>query len=265
MLNQEIVVRCPEGIQKTSIAFEAKGGVLGHKIRFPFGRPRAARLMPVKSLQDMSELALLLTDDGFEIDTRGMTKDDIFLLDVEYEVKTEGFVDALVERSAASEFPKDRESEYWMHASLKHPKLLQTKYGRLDLRDVNFDVDVGVSEHIKTVIPNVFRAELELAVKLLAEREPHRKKVLGVAHTIAMRSRGQKSSLPEIMGDLQELFFPTTFGKYVTVTKDFHYAECLRGSNFYDALPFPTWPKTMTVVSRTDLSLDRCAAEGVLV
>ena len=28
---------------------------------------------------------------------------------------------------------------------------------------------------------------------------------------------------------------------------------------------FPTWPKNVTVVSRTDLNLEKCAAEGVLV
>ena len=40
VLNQEMVVYCPENIQKNSIIFEARGGVLPRKIKFPYGKPR---------------------------------------------------------------------------------------------------------------------------------------------------------------------------------------------------------------------------------
>ncbi|WP_309492716.1 hypothetical protein [Candidatus Hecatella orcuttiae] len=264
VLNQEIVVLCPESVQHFSIAFEATGGFLSQKIKFPFGKPLRVRLRPLRSLQDLSE-AIFLTEEGFEINTRGMQAEDTFLLDVDYRITDPKFVDALVQRNHARELPKDRESEYWMHAQLKHPKVFQTKYGRLDLRDVDFSVNVGISEDIKMSIPSAFRRELEAGVKLLMERDPHRKYMLGREHVKAMRARGKGKSVIELLGDLQDLFFPRTFRKFVEVKKDFRYSECHRGSDFYETVPFPTWPKTMKVISRTDLGLERYAAEGILV
>jgi len=47
------------------------------------------------------------------------------------------------------------------------------------------------------------------------------------------------------------------------VEQDFRYHDCFRGVDYY-AAPFPTWPKFMTVVTRTDLNLSKPAAEGFL-
>jgi|SRR2546421_4068005 len=264
VLSQEIVIHCPEQVQQFSIAFEATGGLIGHKIKFPFGKPIRARLRPIVGGADLSE-SISTVENGFEINCQGMQSDDTFLLDVEYDFRDPRFVDALVHRERAKELPKDAETEYWMHAALKHPKALQTKYGRLDLRDLDFTVDVGVSEDIKTSIPGAFRVELDAAFKLLKERDPHRKTVLGIQHIRAMRGRGKGRNIVELLGDLQEIFLPTGFAEFVDVSKDFHYSNCFRGISYYETIPFPTWPKNMTVVSRTDLGLDRYAAEGVLV
>ena len=265
VLDQEITISCPEKTERISIAFEASGGVLGRKVRFPFGRPNRVLLRPLKSLSDITVDSVTNTTEGFEIDTKGMAGEDIFLMEVEYSLPTDDFLEALVERNSAREVPKDRENEYWMHAELKHPKVLRTKVGKLDLRDVDFSVDVGISEDIKMVIPPTFKREIDIAARLLAARDPRQKTKLGYAHAAAMRARGQGQNLNEILGDLQELFLPDGFKKFVEVTRDFRYSDCVRGVNFYDTLPIPTWPKSMTVVSRTDLNLDRCAAEGLLV
>jgi len=265
VLSQEIVVHCPEQVQQFSLAFEATGGLLGqNKVRFPFGRPIRARLRPIMGGADLSE-SIIMVENGFEINCQGMRSEDTFLLEAEYNFPDPKFMDALVHRERAKELPKDVETEYWMHAALKHPKALQTKYGRLDLRDLDFTVDVGVSEDIKTSIPGVFKVELDAAFKLLKEKDPHRKTVLGIQHIRAMRGRGKGRNILELLGDLQEIFLPNGFSQFVDVSKDFRYANCFRGLSYYETIPFPTWPKNMTVVSRTDLGLDRCAAEGVLV
>jgi hypothetical protein len=265
ILSQEITVLCPEQIETVSIAFEASGGVIGKKIRLPFGKPLRARLRPLRSGENIADNSLLMTRDGFEIDTKGMAGSDLFLLDVEYQIRTPDFVDALVQRNVAREVPKDKEREYWMHAELKHPKVLRTRVGKLDLRDLPFDVDVAVSSDIKMVIPQTFKREIEIGAQVLAEREPHRKALLARAHAAAMRSRGTGRDIATMLGDLQELFIPSTFSRFVDVQRDFRYSECMRGISFYDTLPFPTWPKNVTVVSRTDLNLEKCASEGILV
>jgi len=150
------------------------GGYVPKTIKFLNGRLIRINLRPLRSGSDMSS-AIQLLDNGFELRTSEMMKGDLFLLDIEYQISTGNFIDSLVERNRANELPKDRENEYWMHAELKHPKVLATKYGRLDLRDIDFTVDVGVSEDINMIIPPIFRAEMEAAVKLLDELNPHEK------------------------------------------------------------------------------------------
>jgi len=263
-LNQEIIVTCPENIQKYSIAFEGSGGYVPKSIKFPNGKPLRVKLRPLRSGSDMSS-AIQYLDDGFELLTSEMAKEDLFLLDIEYRISTGDFLDSLVERNRAKELPKDRENEYWMHAELKHPKVLSTKYGRLDLQDVDFTVDVGVSEDINMIIPPVFRTEMEAAVKLLDELNPHEKYVKGLQHLQARKSRSKGGNLISTLGNLQNLFFPQKFCRFIDVQRDFHYSDCIRGSSYYDNVPIPTWPKTMKIVSRTDLGLENFAAEGIVV
>jgi hypothetical protein len=262
-LSQEMEIMCPEEVQRISLAFEAKGGILPKKIRFPFGKPIYVSLRGITGMQDIGT-SVSTTDDGFEIETSKMKGTDTYILNVEYKSKCEGFINDLVQRDAAKEVPKDRESEYWLHAELRHPKVLKTKYGKLDLRDVDFNVNVGISEDIKMVIPGELRYELDLGVKLLNEREPHKKAQLAKAHSLAMSNRGPTRDITDILRDIQELFIPATFSRYLDVSKDFHYYKCERGMDFYDKLPYLTWPRSMTVVSRTDLNLDKFASEGIV-
>lgn len=264
VLNQEMVVYCPENIQKNSIIFEARGGILPRKIKFPYGKPRRIKIKPIIGNVDLSD-AVNVSDIGFELDTKLISKTDTFILDFEYKLKNLYFLDALVERNRAREIPKDAESEYWIQAGLKHPNVLKTKYGKLELQDIDFNVDVGISEDIKTVIPSPFEKELEAAVKLIHERDAHKKWKLGYAHSQAMQSRGKYDDVLQSLAHLQELFFPQKFARFVDVKDDFHYSNCHQGNNYHDQIPFPTWPKTMTVTSRTDLNLDKCAADGKLV
>ena len=69
----------------------------------------------------------------------------------------------------------------------------------------------------------------------------------------------------EVLMDLQDIFEPLQFCTFVDVKSPFRYSDCIRGKEFYDKIPFPTFPKTMKVISRTDLSLDKPAAEGRLI
>lgn len=260
----EIIIYCPENIQKYSIIFEAKSGMLPRKIKFPYGVPRRLKLKPLRSLADLSD-AVRITNDGFEINTKSMLSTDTFILDVEYNIDNHNYLNSLVERHHAKEIPNEEDNEYWMHAELKHPKVLKNKYGKLELQDIDFNVDVGLSRDINTVIPDKFKNELEIGVELLKETNPRNIQQLGYKRIQAMRSRGKNKSAVECLNDIQDLFASQTFCKYIDVEKDFHYSDCLRGHNYHEFVPWNlTWPKTMKVVSRTDLNLDNFASEGIV-
>lgn len=260
----EIIIYCPENIQKYSVVFEAKSGILPKKIKFPYGVPRRIKLKPLRSLANLSD-AIRITNNGFELNTKSMQSIDTFILDVEYQIDSSNYLTSLVERHHAKEIPNDSNNEYWMHAELKHPKVLVGKYGKFELQDIDFNVDVGLSGDINTVVPDTFKKELEVGLELLNATNVHNIQKLGYKRIQAMKLRGKKKSAIECLNEIQELFTRQTFSKYIDVEKDFHYSDCLRGHSYHEAVPWNlTWPKTMKVVSRTDLNLDNFASEGVV-
>jgi len=153
--------------------------------------------------------------------------------------------------------------EYWMHAQLKHLSVLKTTYGRLDLRDMDFILDVGIHQTLKTRIPTQIIRELEVIRDLISETDRGRKFKLAFKH-LQMRRRRQIRDVQNTLADLQKIFLPTTFSTFIEVERPFRYSDSVRGSDFYD-IPFQTFPKTMKVISRTDLSLSTPAADGKLI
>lgn len=260
----EITLYCPDSIQKFSMAFRAKGGFIPPKMKFPNGRPIRAKVRTLTGGVDLSQ-SLKMTDNGFELSTKSMSSGDLYLLDVEYKINDPNYLTSLVHRSHAKEIPKEESDEYWMHAELKHPNVLKTKYGKLDLQDLDFNVDVGISRDISTVIPESFKKELNIGVEILNENNPHKMQKLAYKRVQAKKLRGKNKSAVECLGDIQELFFPTKFCKYIEVDNDFRFSNCHRGNNFDNSLPLNlTWPKTMKVVSRADLNLENCAVDGTV-
>ena len=265
ILSQEVVLDCGQQTQELSLVIEVKKGkVIPSKIKFPFGKPARVDLRTLRTMTD-TKGSINATPDGFELSTKNMTQDDLFLLNVTYHGLDKNFEDALVRKDHPKESPKGLENEYWLHAELKHPALLKEKYARLDLRDITFDVNVEVSRDIKMVIPHSFNTELDAAVALLQETNPHELWKVGRRHIAAKKQRSSSENVLKLLSDMQNLFLPNKFSSYVEVKKDFTYYDCERGVNFYDKLPFPTWPRAMRVVSRTDLNLGKLASVGVLL
>lgn len=265
ILSQEVILDCGQQTQEISLAIEVKKGkIVPSKIRFPLGKPTRVSLRPLRTMADTTN-AVIQTSEGFELNTKDMTGDDLFLLSITYQGLDKNFEDALVRKDFPKENPKGSENEYWLHAELKHPSLLKEKYARLDLRDITFDVNVDISRDIKMVIPSAFKTELDAAVALLQETNPHEIWKVGKRHIAAKKQRPSKESVLKILSDMQSFFLPNKFSAFVNVKADFSYYDCERGLNFYDKLPFPTWPRTMRVVSRTDLNLKKLTATGSLL
>ena len=220
------------------------------------------------SLQPVSD-AVSYTENGFEINLKKLEKDTLYLLDVDYFIEDRRFIDALVNRNVAKESVGDETKEYWMVAQLKHLDVLKHEFGYIELKDLDFGVDVSVYNEIKMKVPSIFRQQLEIAVKLLSKHHGSRDEQfkLLIQHQQLLHARKEKyyGKIFEILEEIQEIFSPLTFRRFVDVQKDFHYYSCERGKDFYETLPFPTWPKSMKVISRTDINFDRPAADGLLI
>lgn len=259
-----IVVKCPELTQKYTVLFKTSGGVIGQKVKFLMGKPVRVSLSTTESLQEIND-AVYVDDNGFYILTKGLSKNTIYNLKVEYKIKHRRFIDNLVETNNAKEIPKGEKSEYWMHAELTYPKVFKTNYGKMDIRDFDFCVNVGIAEDLKTVFSPAFRREIQAGMDLLREKDVHRKRMKALEHVHAMRERGKKQSAEEALADIQELFTRKIFESFVDVIGDFYLDDIQKGINYYDPTLFQTWPKFMTTISRTDLGLDNFTAEGTVI
>ena len=188
---------------------------------------------------------------------------DAISLSVSYEIDDPSLLNDVVDKAQAHEPSGVDKNEYWMSAQLKHPKVLRQNFGRFDLRDVDVTVDVGVHNELKTTIPPAYVSRLKTFSNIMAEKDP-RRQYLAIPQLRKLAKEKTAGRELEILGDLEGLFMPGTFSKYVDILKDFRYSNCYKGKECLE-LPMDIIPKKMNVISRTDLTLEKPASEGTLV
>lgn len=263
VLGREVEIICPESTQHYSMALEAKqAGFFGGKAKFNIGSVKRASIRPIMGMQPVG--AIRTTEDGFEIDLKKLKPGETYILDTEYKLDEPRFIDSLVLKEVAKETVTVDSTEYWMVAQLRFVDVLRGHgYGRVDLRDLEFSVNVGVHQDVSTKVPPLFKEQLEALVKLagpLGKDEVFR----AIQHMRYIKSRKYGTNSLDLLGDIIETFEPQAFRRYIEVNPDFRYSDCVKGTAVYD-LPLGVWPKFMTVTSRTDLGLEKPAAKGTLV
>lgn len=261
--NRQVTILCGSNSQKTSLVIEAKPGILHQKkITFRTGVPNNIEIRSLTSSANLSNCIKRL-DDGFEILTERMNQEDLVLLDLEYPLDTPGFIKAIVDSTSTKESPKGEESEFWLHAQLRYPVVLAQKYSKFDIKELEVVVRVPVSNYISLSIPASFKAEMDALYEFTNSKNPHEDIVRAINYTKLKRRRSGKN-YQQVLAEMQGLFVSNTFRTFLDVPASFEYHDSIKGSSYYDSIPFPTYPKFMEVITRTDLSLDRFAAEGTL-
>lgn len=259
---REMTVLCPESIQKYSISLISKKNSFFHnKARFELGKVRRVNIRSLVGLESID--AVNLTENGFELNLKKLKPNERYHLDIEYSLDDPRFLESLVNREVVKETPHNDSTEYWLVAQLKHLESLKSDYGRIDLRDIDFNVDVGIHQDVNTKVPEGFKDQVETLSQLTKKKGRDEKfKLFRKLMTIQNRPQGGREF--EILGSMAELFSPMSFRKFVDVSQDFHYFNCEKGSNVYD-YSFASWPKFMKITSRTDLGLDKPASKGTLI
>ena len=263
--SQEIIFKCPENEGKYSVLLKLNQGIRRKiKRKLDFNFPNLIRIT-MKSFPQFENQnkAIYKTNSGITIKINELSDSDYFLMDIEYTIPEQNFSDFLVQKNVETEAIDKDKNEYWMHAQLKHLSILNTKYGRLDLQDIDLVLDVGVHKDIKRIIPSKLIKSIEITRDWILEKDVEKKAKLSRAHAYSQRT-GLKDSEMKLLNQLQDLFSPVVFGKYIDVEKPFHFSDCVRGTDFYNKLPFLTIPKTMKIISRTDLNLENPVVKGKL-
>lgn len=210
--------------------------------------------------------SVLRVQKGYAIDP-GKLEDsaDEFLFSFEIEYEVDQVVKDLIRKDHQIETAGDEGDVYWLHAQIKRIQDFERILRKVDLVDIPFAINVAIHQDIKTKFPRRRQQELELITKWVREHDRERKKILSHDHLKHKRRRPREKEITQVLRDLQILFMPQRFKSFVEIVQDFYYYDCFRGTDFYDQIPFRTFPKWMTVISRTDLSLKKPAAEGELL
>lgn len=261
IVDKEMRLICPDRLQKFSLLVEGKrNSIFGHKVDFRHGIVRRCTIHPQSGLSKID--AITINDQGFTLDLKKLASGEKYFIDIEYYVEDEKFLDALVDRRRPKETPGADFNQYWMVAQLKHPEALKGEYGKMELYDLDFSVNVGLTQDLRTKIPNIFRGQIQQLARIagpLGRDELFRE----YAKLQKMKSKKYGKEALELLGDLQKLFLPNKFSEFIEVSKeDFYYGSCERGVDEFD-VPF-SWPRSMNVISRTDLSLDNPVSKGTL-
>jgi hypothetical protein len=259
--SQELAVRVPESRGELSIALRIKSGFYGGRLTFNI--PNVERLT-VHSLPAFRSENQTTSRNGNELifDASKLSKDvDTVLLDLEYGLDPH-FVESLVQRKwQLDPHSEDDADSYWVVAQLKHLRTLQEVYSKLELRGVDLRVDVGVYQDIKTKVPHKAMRTLERGSEFIGTRD--REKLVRLMIEQRRDSGYLTGELMQAVRQLTDLFLPSRFEKYVEVLAPFYYYGCHQGTDFIS--PMLALPRFMTVISRTDLSLDEPAREGKVI
>ena len=258
--SKEIFIRAPENIISFSVAFDINRPSLISK-KLSFSIPNIQRIslyslvpyFPLPTFQLRGESGLVLKLEDIPKETKNL------LLNIEYKISSPRFVSDLVQTNVATETATDQDA-YWMHAALKHPAYLKKLYDNLEVRDIDFNVDVAIYKEIKSVVPRNVIKVLSILRELSSTTDRNRAIRL-TFELLKARRRGGSKDPYEIMSQAQTLFMPHHFKRFIEVTPPFRYYDAIVGPNFYDRT-LQILPKTMKVVSRTDLDLNNPAADG---
>ena len=265
---QELTFLCPENREEWSIVFQCKKGLLGGKRSFQFPSVRKVSVYSIMPLKDVTSRCVnLLPGRGFELNYKNLQPNVPYILKVEFDIENPKFIDDLVYKKVQEDTLQEYR-RYWMQAQLRFIDALEKSFSEIKFEDLDFSVMVSTHEDIRTAVPASFKKELEVIVKWMKETDRERKSRLSQEHLRLLRARRggetkRGKSVLELLQELQDIFLPKTFRTFLKVEQDFYYHDCLRGADYY-AAPFPTWPKFMIVITRTNLSLNKPAAVGLL-
>lgn len=186
-----------------------------------------------------------------------------FKFEIECDIET--ITGDLVTRNHQIETSDDEKSTYWLSAELKELSSVVPLLKRMELTDIPFSLDVAIHQDVKVKFPNNRQKELELIAEWARSSDRNIKQAIDFQHIRLKKEHPKQKDITKVLGDLQNLFVPYRFSDFIEVLKEFYYSDCLRGAEFYDQIPFRSFPKWMSVICRTSVSTDKPASDGELV
>jgi len=199
------------------------------------------------------------------VDLKPALEFDLFSIEISYRMDDE-FLNSLV-RARSSPEPLGDQVKYELSAQLRNPEGLEMGFSEVEIEEFPVTARVHIADRINMNVPDYVKELLSIETDLLGDRNPHasvRMVELQRKKTQLLRKLG-KISLSDKIKDLSLILTPTHFSNYVKTIEDFKLHQCERGPEFFQALGMLQLPKSMNVISRTDLNFKKPAAKGTMI
>jgi hypothetical protein len=252
----DIVLRCPDtlGTASFKLSRPATGAI---EISHP--ALKHAELVDLTSFRPVDGAVIRSREDALRITFPNYSAD--YGLRIEFDLADRYLLRRLVHRNADREPVEENGIDaYWISAQLKSVTALRTRYGRVNLRDVDFLLNVGIQSDLKTAVPPSFVRQMEVGNLLVKERDRNKKLKL-MFEQLHLQRAGPADSR-KVLKDMQDMFMPSEFARFVSVKDEFRFQEIRRGTDGKDGGLFGALPQSMMVISHTNLGVDQPAAQG---
>ncbi|MDR2204311.1 MAG: hypothetical protein LBE76_08505 [Nitrososphaerota archaeon] len=191
---------------------------------------------------------------------------EMFRLEIYYRMHESAF-NALVHQRSSPEPFKDGK-RYHLSAQLIDPPSLTRGFSSVEVEDYPVAARVHIQESIDVALPSlkIFKQIRKLEDDLLNEQDPRAvgKFIQQYRQYIGLKKRFEEEKPIQTLRELLVFLRPGKFLNYVNVIDDFRLHNCEWGSGLMEVASNLSIPQEMVVMTRTDLSLDKQAAKGVL-
>jgi len=261
---QEVSVICPKSIQQIDLYFNIENRLSTNRRRF-YGAVNNVSLKSFGPYEDLTDKAIVLHDDGFEIFYKYLDPARTYHLKTDYYIdNAERLINDWIYTKVSHESPKGEDEIYWLEAHFRAFDQFKRMYDKFELIDMDFKVKVLIDNHVKTAIPKGYEKEIQTVRKWMRSRDREEKARLSHQHMQQQGKKGSDEDAADFIRKLQELFTAHHFKQFIDLSQNFKQHDILRGSEIGNAVPYLSWPEYMNVIARTNLSKEHRAISGKL-
>lgn len=228
-----------------------------------------AKVYSIKPFLNEIPGAVMKKDDRLTIDLTKCDECDIVRVEIDYRMNKE-CVQGLIHHRSSPE-PLADSMKYHLSAQLKDPSSLVRGFSEIDVEEYPVTASVNIQENLDTTYPilSTVRKLKGLENQILSIKDPRK----GVEIIALQRERSklinkiQREAPDKIMSEIIGLLGPLKFMKYLKVDdRDFRIHNCeWSGVDSLMSISNFTIPRSIAVITRTDLSLKRPASKGQLL
>lgn len=255
--NTTINVQGPFAKWVTKRSFDSKS--------FPKDQIYSIKLLGLKPYPVTISHAIIESGNEYKLDFSKCLDFETLVLEVAYRMDPEWLRGLVFSRSSPEAI--EERLKYNLIAGLCNPSSLEHGFSRVDVNDYPISARIHIQESICTNIPQYVSELARIEAEIQEDYDPrHGTKVHALQMQKAeLKTRLGKEGLVIKLRDLGRFLRPMKFLDFVAVHEDFRLHCCQWGDEVFRLFEMLTFPTSMNVISRTDLSLGQPAAKGYLI